>query len=152
MRTASQTTGGQRYIPEEELEEIMVLAQRIYPGRTFDQLTDEEQEAVYRSYEGERDIAGSLIAQGQDMMAGSGKTVGPYGVYIENPWESLAGGAMSGVGAYMYGKANQGEAKGRGALADLQTNRDARDRDIAMREAQEEERKRREWLARIFGR
>ena len=59
---------------------------------------------------------------------------------------------MSGVGLGMQHKANKAEQTGRQATADLMTNRDARDREYYDSRAEEEERKRRGWLSRIFGR
>ncbi len=59
MNTASRQTGGTRFAPEEELKEIQVLVEKLYPGRTFDQLSPDEQKAVYASNEGNRDVAAS---------------------------------------------------------------------------------------------
>ena len=152
MNAAQQQTGGTRYTPEEELQEIIVTAQKIYPGRTWDELSQEEKTAAFASYKGKRAMANNLVAQGSDMMAGAGKEVGPYNVYVNNPWESLAGGLMAGAGYGMQGKANRQEAQGREAMADLQTNRDARDREYSDRQTEAEERRRREWLETILGR
>lgn len=136
---------------EEQLQEIQVIAQRKYPGRTWEELSPEEQDAVFAAYEGQRAMANNLVAQGADMQAGAGKEVGPLNVYVNNPWESLVGGAMAGYGYGMQGKANKAERKGREAMADLQTNRDARDREYYDKRTAEEERKRREWLSSILG-
>ncbi len=136
---------------EEVLQEIKVLSKRIYPGRSFEELTPEEQEAVFQSYEGERDMAGSLVSAGTNQMANSGHTAGPLNVYYDNPWESLAGGLTAGVGYGMQRKANKAEALGRKANADMVTRRDAQDREYADRRTDAENKRRDEWLARILG-
>lgn len=137
---------------EEELKEIIVTAQKIYPGRGWNDLTPEEQDAVYQAYEGERAMAGSLVQGGQDMLANSNKEVGPYNVYVSNPYEALAGGLMTGAGYGLQGKANRAEKEGRRALADMQTRRDSLDREYYDKRSAEEERKRREWLETILRR
>ncbi|PLW69451.1 hypothetical protein [Pseudohalioglobus lutimaris] len=136
---------------EEILREIQVTAQRLYPGRGWDQLSPQEQEAVYRSYSGERDVAGNMIAQGQRTMNNAGKTVGPSRIYVNNPWESLAGGLQAGIGISMANRANKQESLGRKANADMLTRRDALDREDRQSEARREEERRREWLSAILG-
>ena len=137
---------------DQELQEILVTAQRKYPGREWAALSKDEQDAVFADYEGKRALAGSLVGAGADMMAGAGKTVGPYGLYINNPYESLAGGLMSGAGYGMAAATNRQSESGRRATADLITNRDARDRQYEDSRAETEERKRREWLSHLLGR
>jgi len=134
----------------EELQEILVTAQRKYPGRSWDQLSEEERDAVFASYEGRRAMAGDLTAQGQATLQGATKRVGPSGITVNNPFEALAGGVMAGIGYGMQGRANREERMGREANADLITNRDARDRVYYDQRAAEEERRRREWLSQIL--
>jgi hypothetical protein len=124
---------------DEELEEIKVVAQKLYPGRSWDLLLPEEQKAVYQSYSSLRDQAQGNIAQGQDLL--EGKRVGEKGsIYVApSPWQALAGGIQQGIGHYQLGKANRQEAQGRGALADLQTRRDALDEAERERRRREEE-------------
>ena len=111
--------------PEYKLQEIELIAQRKYPGRGWDELSPEEHNAVFSSYERQRDMGSSLVAGDQDMMGGANKEVGPYNVYVKNPWESLAGGVVSGVGCEMQRNPNNSGKSGRDALADLQSNSDA---------------------------
>ena len=136
----------------QNMEEILAMANQLFPGRSFGELSKEEQDAVFESYSGQRDMSGSLISSGADMMAGAGKTVGPSGLYVVNPWESLAGGLMQGVGYGMAGRANKQEKAGRKANADMVTRRDALDRSEADRRAREEEERRQQWLQTILQR
>ena len=137
---------------EEELKEILVTAQYKYPGRTWEQLSREEQDAVFEDYEGQRALAGSLVDAGRDMMRGAGKNVGPYDLYINNPYESLAGGLMSGAGYGLAASSSRDSRLGREATADMITNRDARDRQYENSRSAEEERRRQQWLSKILGR
>lgn len=147
MNFAQQQSTPRYSIPDEEKERIRQMT-----GRSWEELTPEEQDAVFQAYEGKRSMGQDLVAQGSDMMSGAGKEVGPLNVYVNNPWESLAGGLMAGAGYGMQRKANRDEKEGRGALADLQTRRDSLDRAETDRKTAEEERKRREWLTAILGR
>lgn len=123
---------------KEQLEEIEVIARKIYPGRGWEDLSPEEQSAVYQAYEGQRAMGENLVAQGADMMSGAGKEVGPYNVYVDNPYERLGGGLMSGFGYGQLAKSNKAEEMGRGALGDLQTRRDALDRELNENERRKE--------------
>jgi hypothetical protein len=90
--------------PEEEkrLKEIEVTATRIYPGRNWDQLTPDEQKAVYRAYEAERGYAAGLV----NTPIPQGKTVGPYNIYVAPNWGEMAHYAVAqGLGGYLLGKA-----------------------------------------------
>jgi hypothetical protein len=135
---------------EEELKQIVVTAQKLYPGRSWEQLNPEEQKAVYASYRGQRDQANNLIAQGANTARNANKMVGD--VYVQNPWEHLAAAVQTGMGHYQLGKANRNEAVGRKGLADLQTRRDAMDREYDDRRAREEEERRYGFLSSILGR
>jgi hypothetical protein len=104
--------------PDEEnkLREIQVTAKRIYPGRDWNQLTPDEQNAVFRAYEAERGYAAGLV----NTPTPQGKTVGPYNIYVAPNWGEMAHYAVAqGLGGYLLGKANQREAMGRKALSDL---------------------------------
>lgn len=137
---------------DEVLQEIKVLSERIYPGRSFEQLSPEEQEAVFSSFESQRSQGQAMYDGGQQMAANSGKTVGPYNVYVQNPWEALSGAVQMGMGGYLQGKANKQESTARKANADMITRRDARDRQYDDNKTREEEERRNAFLTRILGR
>ncbi len=137
---------------EKELKEILVTAQYKYPGRTWEQLSKDEQDAVFQDYEGQRALAGSLVDAGAAMSRGAGKEVGPYDLYINNPYEALAGGLMSGAGYGLAASSSRDSRLGREATADMITNRDARDRQYQDSRAAEEERRRLTMLSHILGR
>jgi hypothetical protein len=137
---------------EEQLREIKVISERLHPGRAWEGLSPEEQEAVFASYDSMRGMGQDMVASGQDTLAGAGKTVGPYKVYVNNPWESLAGAAQVALGGYQQGKANRQEAKGRKAQADLITRRDAQDRSAENDRAAREEEHRERMLQAIMSR
>jgi hypothetical protein len=137
---------------DEVLQEIKVISERMFAGRAWEGLSPEEQEAVFASYDSMRGMGQDMVASGQDTLAGAGKTVGPYKVYVNNPWEALSGAVQMGLGSYQQGKANRQEAKGRKAQADLITRRDAQDRSAEASRAEREEEHRERMLQAIMSR
>ena len=133
---------------DDELREIQVIAQRKYPGRGWDELNPSEQKAVYRSYDSERSVAQGYL----DAPAPQGHTGGPLNVYYAPNWaDSLSSAVSKGVGAYQMGKSHRAEAKGRKALADMVTRRDARDQASEERQARLEREREDRWMSAIFG-
>ena len=94
---------------EDELQEIEVLAQRRY-GRPFSILTEEEKAAIYRDYEGERDVLNAEYMGGEGLAntpTPEGRSAGD--VYrAANPLEHLGAVANRGVGSYQKKQAREG--------------------------------------------
>lgn len=128
------------------LEEIKVTAQRKFPGRSWQQLTPEEKDAVVADHSGAKDFADSLLTT---------PDAGPRrlgNVAVNNPWEGLSVGLQRAMGGYLRGKANKREEMGRMAAADLITRRDALDTYRQESKEEEEQRKYREFLDALFAR
>ena len=133
---------------DEELQEILVIAQRKHPGRSWNDLSEAEQSAVYHDHESSKGVAMDMF----NTPMPQGKRVGPSGLYVNSPWDALGAATQRAVGGYMLGKANKAESAGRGALADLQTRRDSLDRENDNRRSREESERRQKWLTQILGR
>ena len=118
---------------------ISPIVEKQYPGRDWGDLSPEEQASIYKSFSGMRAAGENLQFQGARMQRDAGKTVGPSNIYVNNPWDSLVGGAMSGYGAGLQGRANKDEAAGRMTAADLKARQDALDAE--QRRKDEEERR-----------
>jgi hypothetical protein len=112
----------------EELEEIKVLAKRKFPGRPLDALTPQEKKALLKDYATQRGSADFMAQAGQEMMSGATRRVGPSGITVNNPYESLFGGLMTGYGLGQRGKLAKEQAKGKAAAADLIEYRNAVDK------------------------
>ena len=133
---------------DEQLQEILVIAQRKHPGRTWNDLTEAEQDAVYADHKGRKSTAMDML----NAPMPQGQRVGPSGIYVENPWNAIGAATQRITGGYLLGKANAAEKEGRKALAELQTRRDSLDRENANRQSAEDERYRQQMLRSILSR
>ncbi|MEM1111127.1 MAG: hypothetical protein AAGI11_04395 [Pseudomonadota bacterium] len=132
---------------DEEKRHLEQLAQSKYPGRGWDQLSAEEQAAVFKSYEGQRAQANALL----ETPVPQGRHVGPDNIYVGPNWgEQLAYATRQFMGHRLASKANKAEALGRQALVDVQTRRDHLDKADAKKSAREEEERRRAWLSSVL--
>lgn len=90
---------------EEMLEEIQVVAQRKH-GKPFALLTEEEKEAIYRDYVGERDVANAEFAQGDELINQPAAEMIQTGDLHHANWGGALGNALkAGAGAYKQHKA-----------------------------------------------
>jgi hypothetical protein len=91
----------------DDLQEVQVLALRKY-GRPLEALSEDEKQALYRDYAGEREVAGAKYTQGAEMLNTAmpeGRQIGQQ-FYAANPLETLGAVAKSGVGGYMMKKSS----------------------------------------------
>jgi hypothetical protein len=116
-------------------------------GKSFEQLTEQEQDSLFRDYdsmrrEGEYNLT-SEMPQGKTIRGGPA-----FGdQYFAPTWsENLAGAVQKGMGAYQLGKARQGEKMGRKAAGDLQTRADYYEGLDRTGQAEREKRRREEWM------
>jgi len=133
---------------QEILQKIQVIAQRKYPGRAISDLSEEEKKALFADYQSEKGLAADMI----NTPMPQGQRVGPSGIYVNNPWDALGAAAQRMAGGYMLGKTRKREAQGREAAADLQTRRDALDRQADISRSREEEERRQQWMSAILTR
>lgn len=134
--------------PDEEMAKAKVALQEGALkkfGRSFEELTTQEQDSLFRSYEAQREAATKLA----DTPTPQGRMVGDL-FLASSPWENLGAVAKQAAGSYAQNRANKGEAQGRRAASDLQTRRDEMDRQAAEAERNREDERRREWLDKIF--
>ena len=118
-------------------------------GRSWAQLTPQEQKAIFSSYKGKRAMYSKMASTGP----AKGKNVGADGrIHVGPTWsESLSAGLKSGIGMRGLIKANKQEALGRKAAADLAANRDQSDTSTAATAAVKKKDEDEDFLSRILG-
>ena len=131
--------------PEQRAAALQIAAEKNFPGRSLDSLTDAEKNLLFTDFNSQQDYYYSLLTSptpGVKMMGN---------VAVANPWEALGNAAEKAVGGYMLGQSRRQEKDARGIAADLLTRSDAVSKDEEAKRLLEEEERRLRYLMTIMG-